>query len=82
MQFFDNKGSNYNSENEDVVFEADEEVEINKKNAEYYQKLMDESGSKKSEYYDKKDPLVRLILLILAIIIIAGTVFIIMRGTG
>ncbi|MBQ6539129.1 MAG: hypothetical protein IJL76_02505 [Bacilli bacterium] len=83
MQFFDNKGSNYNSEQEDIVFENDgQEVEANKKNQEYYQKLMDESGSKKSDYYDKKDPLVRLILLVLAIIIIVGTVFIIMRGTG
>ena len=83
MQFFDNKGSNYNSEKEDVVFDTDgQEVEANKKNAEYYQKLMDEAGSKKTDYYDKNDAVMKIIFLVLGIIIVVGTVFIIMRGTG
>lgn len=83
MQFFDNKGSNYNSEKDDVVFDSDgQEVEANKKNAEYYQKLMDESGTKKTDYYDKNDAVMKIIFLVLGIIIVVGTVFIIMRGTG
>lgn len=83
MQFFDNKGSNYNSEKEDVVFDSNgEELEVNKKNSEYYKKLMSESGSKQSDYYDKNNPAIKIILLVLGIFIIVGTIFIIMRGTG
>ncbi len=83
MQFFDNKGSNYNSEKEDVVFDSTgEELEVNRKNSEYYKKLMSESGSRKSDYYDKNNPVIKIILLVLGIFIIVGTIFIIMRGTG
>ena len=81
MQFFDNKGSNYNKDKEDVTFETTgEDVETNKKNQEYYDKLMKDSASKKGEYFDRNDWTIKLILLILGIIIVLGTVFIILRG--
>ena len=83
MQFFDNKGSNYDSSKEDVVFDSDgKDVEANKKNSEYYEKLMRDSASNKDGYYDKNNGAVRVILLVLGIFIILGTIFIVMRGTG
>ncbi len=81
MQFFDNKGSNYNKDKEDVTFDSTgEDVETNRKNQEYYDKLMKDSGSKKGEYFDRNDLTVKLILLVLGIIIVVGTIYIILRG--
>ena len=83
MQFFDNKGSNYNSENEDIVFDSDgQDVSSNQKNVEEYQKLMENAAPKGRDYYDKNNMVVKIIMFILLIIIIVGTTFIIMRGTG
>ena len=81
MQFFDNKGTNYNSDGKEEVYEDNGEVVAqNQKNAEEYKRLMSNASSKKAEYYDSNDAIVKIILLVLVIIIVAGTIFVILRG--
>lgn len=85
MQFFDNKGSSYSEgdQNENLnINDSDNGVELNKKNAEEYNKIMAENSSNKDIYYDKRNPIIKLILLVLAVIIILGVFFIVTRGMG
>ena len=51
------------------------ELEVNKEKREEYEKLMKDSSTKTDDYYDRKNPFVRLLLLVLAIIIILGVVY-------
>ncbi len=83
MQFFDNKGSSYSEGDQEQnlnINDSDNGVEVNKKNVEEYNKLMNEASSNKDIYYDKKNPVIKLILLVLGIIIVLGAFFIITRG--
>ena len=54
----------------------DQELEFNKKNREYTEKLMDEAGTKTDGYWDSNSVVVRLILLGLLVIIIIGSVWV------
>ena len=83
MQFFDNKGSSYSEGDRQEnlnINDSDNGVEVNKKNQEEYNKLMSESSSNTDIYYDKKNPVIKIILLVLAIIIVLGVFFIVSRG--
>lgn len=83
MQFFDNKGSSYSEGDKQEnlnINDSDNGVEVNKKNQEEYNKLMSESSSNTDIYYDKKNPVIKIILLVLAIIIVLGVFFIVSRG--
>ena len=83
MQFFDNKGSSYSEKGKEEnlnINDTDNGVEVNKKNAEEYEQLMKESSSNKDIYYDKNNPVIKLILLVLFVIIVLGAFFIITRG--
>ena len=85
MQFFDNKGSSYSEGDQEQnlnINDSDNGVEVNKKNAEEYNKLMSENSTSTDNYYDKKNPVVKLVLLVLAVIIILGVFFIVTRGMG
>ena len=55
--------------------EIQEEVDINKKNRENYEQLMKESSVNLDGYYDKKNPFVRILLLLLGIVIIGGVIY-------
>ena len=55
----------------------EKELEFNKKNREYTEKLMDESGTNKDDYWDRNSPFVRLLLLILLVIIVIGSIWVI-----
>lgn len=55
------------------------ELDINKKNREDYEKLMEESSSKKDMYWDSKNPFVKIILFIIGTVIIAGAIYIIYK---
>lgn len=55
--------------------ENKEELEINKQNREDYENLMKKSGVKKDDYWDKNDPVVKIILLSLGVFIILGVLF-------
>ena len=85
MQFFDNEGSSYSEGDQEQnlnINDSDNGVELNKKNAEEYNKIMAENSSDKDIYYDKKNPIIKLILLVLAVIIFLGVFFIVTRGMG
>ena len=85
MQFFDNKGSSYSEGDQDQnlnINDSDNGVELNKKNAEEYNKLMAENSTNKDIYYDKRNPIIKIILLVLAVIILLGVFFIVTRGMG
>ena len=51
------------------------ELEVNKENREEYEKLMQDSSTQLEGYYDKKNPFVILLLLILGSIIILGVIY-------
>ena len=54
----------------------EQELEFNKKNREYTEKLMDEAGTNNDGYWDSNSVVVRLILLGLLVIIIIGSVWV------
>ena len=51
------------------------ELDVNKENREEYEKLMQDSSTQLEGYYDKKNPFVILLLLILGSIIILGVIY-------
>ncbi len=55
--------------------DENEELEINKKNREDFEKLMEESSTKKDMYWDSNNPAVRVILLIIGAIILVGSAY-------
>ena len=55
--------------------EKQEEVDINKKNRENYEQLMKESSVNLDGYYDKKNPFVKILLLLLGVVIIGGVIY-------
>ncbi len=64
-----------NLDDEEVVEEKQEELEFNKKNRENYEQLMKESSVNLDGYWDKKNPFVKILLFLLAVIIIGGVVY-------
>lgn len=55
--------------------EKQEEVDINKKNREDYEQLMKESSVNLDGYYDKKNPFVKILLLLLGVVIVGGVIY-------
>lgn len=55
--------------------EKQEEVDINKKNRENYEQLMKESSVNLDGYYDKKNPFVKILLLLLGVVIVGGVIY-------
>ena len=55
-----------------------QELEFNKNNREDYEQLMRESSTKTDGYWDKNNPIVKIILFVLFIIIVIGAVYYIM----
>ncbi len=54
---------------------GNQELEVNKQKREEYEQLMQDSSTQLNDYYDKKNPFVRLLLLVLGVIIILGVVY-------
>lgn len=50
-------------------------VDINKKNLKEYEELMQKSSYKYDSYFNSNNPLVRILLLVLFIIIVFGVVY-------
>lgn len=70
-----------NSQNDNIIennnqsVNNDGELEFNKRNREDFEKLMKESSTNLDGYWDKNNPFVKIILLILGVLIIAGAIF-------
>ena len=85
MEFFDNKGNNYNDEQkqESLNFnDGDNGVEVNRKNQEEYRDLINKSTADKNYFYDKDNIIVKIILLVLFVFIAVMAFFYISRGTN
>ena len=70
---------NQDEKNKTVV---DSDLDINKKNREDYETLMADSSSKLDGYWDKKNPFVVLVLVILLAIIVVGSIYYISAYRG
>ena len=92
MAFFDEKINEENKE-ETIVFEDEktvfskdeaesEELEVNKKNREAYESLMEESKTNLDSYYDKNNIFVKLILFLLLIFIVCGLIYYVLLYLG
>lgn len=83
MQFFDKSGKNLRDEEIQTenlnLNEDDNGSDVNKQNADYYRRLMKESQTNKDDYYDKNNPVVRIILLLLFAFIVLGSIYIFTR---
>lgn len=51
------------------------ELEVNKKNLKEYEDLMEKSSYKYDSYFNSNNPLIRLILLVLFLIIVFGVAY-------
>ncbi len=55
--------------------EENNNLEVNKKNSDDYEKLMQQSSTDLDRYYwDRKSPVVRILLLVLFVIIVLGAI--------
>ena len=61
---------------------VDSNLDFNKKNREDYENLMADSSSKLDGYWDKKNPFVVLVLVILLAIIVVGSIYYISAYMG
>ena len=71
---------NNNENNNEFNMSNNADLEVNKKNSEYYSKLMTEAGTNKDSYYDKNSPIVKIVLLVLLAVIIVGSVIVLLLG--
>ena len=51
------------------------DLDVNKEKREEYEQLMKDSSTQLDGYYDRKNPFVRLLLLVLAVIIVLGVIY-------
>ena len=85
MEFFDNKGNNYSEEQKQEnlnINDSDNGVDVNRKNQEEYRDLINKSTADKSNFYDKDNVVVKIILVVLFIFIAVMAFFYISRGTN
>lgn len=85
MEFFDNKGNNYSEEQKQEnlnINDSDNGVDVNRKNQEEYRDLINKSTTDRSNFYDKDNVVVKVILLVLFIFIVVMAFFYISRGTN
>lgn len=59
--------------------EEKDELEVNKKNREDFETLMQESSTRKDAYWDSNNPAVRIVLLLIGIIIVVGSAYFIFK---
>lgn len=59
--------------------DENDELEVNKKNREDFETLMQESSTKKDAYWDSNNPAVRIVLLIIGTIIIVGSAYFVFK---
>ena len=73
----DKQNESINNSNADNMLTS-EEVEVNKKNREDYEKIVEESKTNLDSYYDKNNIFVKLLLLGLLVFIVLGVTYYIM----
>ena len=79
MAFFDNSNevkSNESNQEENML--DNQEVDVNRKNREDYEKIIEESKTNLDSYYDKNNIFVKLLMLALLVFIVMGVIYYIM----
>ena len=64
------------------INDSDNGVDVNRKNQEEYRDLINKSTTDRSNFYDKDNVVVKVILLVLFIFIVVMAFFYISRGTN
>ena len=81
MNFNDNNSNMINNGTDNNFNMSDNSnLEVNKKNSDYYSKLMTESGTNKDSYYDKNSPFIKILLIVLFVVIVIGSLIILLLG--
>ena len=81
MNFSDNNNDMINNGTENNFnMSENANLDVNKKNSEYYDKLMTESGTNKDNYYDKNNPFIKILLIVLFVIIVVGSLIVLLLG--
>ena len=71
-----NDNFNDNMEHE----ELGNDVDVNRENEEFYNSLMEESKRKSDDYWDRNNPIVKGILIVLLIVGIVGFIYYLILG--
>lgn len=53
----------------------EKELEVNRKNREDFENLMEESSINKDGYWDKNNPVVRFVLILIGVAVLAGSAY-------
>ena len=72
MGFFNSNDTTSNISNEN---NSNVNLEVNKKNSEEFEKLMDNASTNLDSYWDKNNPILKIFLLILLVIIVLGAIY-------
>lgn len=72
MGFFNNNDTTSNMNNES---NANANLEVNKKNSEEFEKLMNNASTNLDSYWDKNNPILKIFLLILFVVIVLGAIY-------
>lgn len=71
----DNKPTTNNQDTNQNTNQNNEELGVNKEKREYYKSLMEKSSTQLDGYWDKNNPFVKLLLLVLLGIIVFGVIY-------
>ena len=81
MNFEDNNSNIVNNGSEtEFEMKDNQNLDVNKQNSDYYEKLMTEAGTNKDDYYDKNNPFVKILLIVLLAIIVVGSAIVLLLG--
>lgn len=72
MGFFNGNDTTTNTNNENNL---NANLEVNKKNSEEFEKLMDNASTNLDSYWDKNNPILKIFLLVLFVIIVLGAIY-------
>lgn len=64
-----------NNNDDDKIYNLDEEFDVNKKNEDQYNNLIEHSKKSNDVYWDRNNPIVKVVLIGLLVIAVIGTLY-------
>ncbi len=64
--------------NSNDIYNLDQELDVNEKNQEQYNHLIEHSRQKDDIYWDRNNPIVKILLIVLFAIAVIGTIYYVM----
>lgn len=64
-----------NNNNDSNLYDLDNDLEVNRQNEEQYNSLIEHSRQKDDAYWDRNNPVIKVILTLLLIIAVVGTLY-------